>query len=683
MLQPFLSIYSHGFLLFRRCMIATLIMCMLLLYSSIDAQVQLLPKVQTIEYKAGAFRLDSDFQIKLPANVNEKLTSASKRWAKRVAEYSTLRIDWLDNLGQGKALTIQFNEQVPVLLGMDESYKISISDQEILLSAQSDIGVLRGLETLLQCLKFDSSGFYFPALEIQDQPRFPWRGLMIDACRHFIPVPEMLRILDGMAHYKLNVLHWHLSEDQGFRIESKLFPELHGKGSDGMFYTQDEVRMIVRYAGDRGIRVVPEFDIPGHATAWLVGYPHLASAPGPYKIERHFGVFDPTIDPTRKSTYQFLEKFIKEMSAIFPDPYFHIGGDENNGIQWDANPAIQAFMQKNKLKDNHALQNYFNQKVHTILKKNGKIMMGWDEILQPGLDTAVVIHSWRGKEFLVSAAKAGYQTVLSNGYYIDLSQAAAYHYLNDPLPQNSGLSKAEQQRILGGEATMWAELVDANNVESRIWPRTAAIAERLWSDARYRDTDDVYFRLAATEKWLELSGSNHRKNREYLIRRLSREASPEILHAFLDWVEPLEGYRRHGTAPRYTSYVPLSRPVDAALPDAPAAVRWRGIRAMHSDTAEWISVYSRDIERILAWHPVWKATFSADPVLVSLIPLADQLAEAAEAGKRMLQSIKNNKQSNQQLLAWRQMIAATKAPQAELEIILPDLLLEFYARMIP
>jgi hexosaminidase len=200
-------------------------------------------------------------------------------------------------------------------------------------------------------------------VSIQDRPRFRWRGLLIDSARHFQPLDVIRRNLDAMAAVKLNVLHWHLSDNQGFRIESKRYPKLHGLGSDGHYYTQDEVRGVIAYAQARGIRVVPEFDMPGHGTSWLVGHPELGSAPGPYAIERKPGVMDPTLDPTREEVYRFLDRFLGEMAALFPDAYLHIGGDENEGKHWAANPRIQAFMQRaHGLQDKHALQAYFNRR---------------------------------------------------------------------------------------------------------------------------------------------------------------------------------------------------------------------------------------------------------------------------------------------------------------------------------
>src|SRR5258708_6044937 len=204
-------------------------------------------------------------------------------------------------------------------------------------------------------------------------------------------------------------------------------------GSDGLYFTQDELRRVVTYARDRGIRVVPEFDIPGHTTSWLVGHPELGSAPGPFQIGRTWGVYENALDPTREETYQFLDRFIGEMAPLFPDPFFHIGGDEVVGKQWNANTKIQAFAKQHNLKDAHALQTYFNQRVQTILKKHGKIMIGWDEILQPDLPQGTVVQSWRGAESLAKAVSQGYRGILSSGYYLDHLQPAASHYAVDPL----------------------------------------------------------------------------------------------------------------------------------------------------------------------------------------------------------------------------------------------------------
>ena len=277
----------------------------------------------------------------------------------------------------GAAPTLQIHadhgRQAVQKLGEDESYELTVTDSGAKLTAPTSLGVMRGLQTFLQLVQITATGFAAPAVTIKDQPRFPWRGTLIDVSRHFIPIDVLKRNLDAMAAVKLNVLHWHLSDDQGFRVESKVFPKLTGAGSDGMFYTQEEIRDFIAYAHDRGIRVMPEFDIPGHSRSWFLGYPELSSGSGPYTLEGGgTGYIDPIMDPTRESTYKFLEKFIAEMAKLFPDAYFHIGGDEVDGKQWDANPQIQAFIHAHGMKNNQDLQAYFNQRLQKIVDEESQ-----------------------------------------------------------------------------------------------------------------------------------------------------------------------------------------------------------------------------------------------------------------------------------------------------------------------
>jgi len=455
-------------------------------------------------------------------------------------------------------------------LGEDESYRLEVGAGRADLTAPTTLGVMRGLQTFLQLVEVTPQGFAVPQVIIQDKPRFPWRGLMIDCGRHFMPVDVIKRNLDGMAAVKMNVFHWHLSENQGFRVESKKFPKLQEMGSDGLYYTQDQVRDVIAYARDRGIRVVPEFDMPGHSTSWFVGYPDLASAPGPYSIERKWGVFDPAMDPTRESTYKFLDEFIGEMANLFPDKFFHIGGDEVNGKQWDANPKIQAFMHAHGLKNNADLQAYFNTRVQKIVAKHGKIMEGWDEILRPDLPKSIVIQSWRGQQSLADAARQGYRGLLSSGYYLDLMQPAGQHYEVDPFADGAAnLTDEEKQRILGGEACEWAEYVSPENIDSRIWPRTAAIAERLWSPQNITDVNSMYTRLAYISKWLDAYGLTHNTNYAVMLERMTNGANISSLRTLTDVVEPVKGYAREGLASTEpTSLTPLNRVVDAARPES-------------------------------------------------------------------------------------------------------------------
>lgn len=534
---------------------------------------KLMPMPTSVVFKQGQFRLNQHFNLTIAGNFDERIRGASARWLKRLSEQTLLVLNPKQIGDKNATFKIHITKPAKVALHEDESYQLTVKDNQIVLAATTDIGAIRGLETLLQLLQADTDGYYFPHVEITDRPRFPWRGLLIDVCRHFIPIDVIKRNIDGMAMVKLNVLHLHLTDDQGFRIESKTYPKLHQLGADGLFFTQEQIKEIIAYAANRGIRVVPEFDIPGHATSWFAGYPQFASAPGPYPIETKLAGLDnaPTFDPTKKETYTFLKAFFNEMAALFPDEYMHIGGDENNGRQWNSNLQIQDFKKQHNMANNHQLQGYFNQEVRKILVQNRKKMMGWDEIFQPGTSNDIVIQSWRGKKTLFEAAKQHYPVILSHGYYIDLLYSAKDYYLNDPLPTNHGLTAEEQQYILGGEAAMWAELVTAETIDSRIWPSTAAIAERLWSAASVNNVADMYERLASIETQLEYLGLSHQKNRDVLLKRLTNGGDISALKTLTDVIEPMKGLSRRKQGTTYYTYTPLTMIADAARPDSKVA----------------------------------------------------------------------------------------------------------------
>lgn len=527
---------------------------------------------------------------------------------------------------------------IPVL-GEDESYELTVTPQGATLRAPAVVGVLRGLETMLQLLAGDGNGWYLPAVHVRDAPRFPWRGLLVDVCRHWQPMPVIKRTLDGMALAKLNVLHLHLTEDQGFRVESRRYPRLHELGSDGDYFTQDEIREIIAYAAARGIRVVPEFDLPGHATSWLVSHPELGSQPGPYSLARTWGIFDATLDPTNEQTYELLDGFLGEMAALFPDPFVHIGGDENNGKHWNANPRIQAFIREHGLQDNHGLQAYFNRRLLAILQKHGKQMIGWDEIVHPDLPRDAIVQSWRGRESLAATARQGFRGILSNGYYIDLCHPARDHYRNDPLPPDTTLTPEEQARVLGGEATMWGEWVTPETIDSRIWPRTVAIAERLWSPRELRDVGDMYRRLAIVSTRLEERGLSLTRHVDFMVRRLAGDAASDDevarLRLVADLVEPVKGYNRGRQQPDTTQFTPLTGLVDCARPDSIHARRFaelvdRAIFAGDTDdlkTAEhWLHEWSHDAESLM------KPPSTHHPRIARLQPLFSRLATAASIG---------------------------------------------------
>ena len=598
----------------------------------------LLPVPAQVEYSDGQFRLNAEFTLAVEGKPHERMFRGATRFLRRLSGRTGLFFlqHYITETGKSRFANLVINCRRPgvVKLGTDESYRLTVTPEKIELQADNDIGALRGLETLLQLLQADEKGYFFPAVKVVDAPRFPWRGLLIDVSRHFMPMEVLKRNLDGMAAVKLNVLHWHLVDDQGFRVESKTFPKLHEMGSDGFYFTQEQIREIIAYANDRGIRVMPEFDVPAHATSWLVGYPELGSAPGPYTVERNWGIMDPVLDPTRDAVYDFLDQFFAEMAGLFPDEYLHIGGDENNGKHWNANQDIQAFMKKNNIPDNHALQSYFNQRILKIVTKHGKKMIGWDEIFHPDLPKTAVIHSWRGKEAMVKAAQQGYMSILSNGYYIDLMQPAYFHYLNDPIPEDTPLSEKEQRAILGGEATSWGELVSPETIDSRIWPRTAAIAERLWSPQRVKDVEDMYRRLEVISFQLEEHGLTHRKNFEMMLRRLTGDRDITPLRTFIELVEPVKIYTRHHQGVKYTSSSPLTRVVDAARPESMAARDFaRRVDSLLANPSEDNQAAVADLLKI--WkrnHTALQAIINTSPVLREIESLSQDLTTISEIG---------------------------------------------------
>ena len=528
-------------------------------------------------------------------------------------------------------------------LGEDESYELTVISRGANLTAPTPLGILRGLQTFLQLVHVTPTGFAVPAITIKDQPRFPWRGLLIDVSRHFIPIDVLKRNLDAMAAVKMNVLHWHLSDDQGFRVESKKFLKLHEMGSEGLYYTQDEIREFIAYAHDRGIRVIPEFDVPGHSRSWFVGYPELASGPGPYTLEDS-GI-NPIMDPTQESTYKFLDKFIEEMAKLFPDAYFHIGGDEVDGKQWDANPKIQTFIHAHGMKNNQDLQAYFNQRLEKIVSKHHKIMMGWDEILHPDLPKTIVVQSWRGQESLAKAAQQGYSGLLSYGYYLDLMWPASRHYAVDPMTipttttgPAASLTPEEKNRILGGESCMWAEWVTPENIDSHIWPRNAAIAERLWSAEEIKDVDSMYARLDAVSLNLEWLGLTHRSARMQMLGRMTGTGDISALRVLADVVEPVKDYTRWDDAKQgpIDFHAPLNRMVDAVYPESDTARQFGNLVQMYIQSGFQDKAAE---EQIRTWLVLWRDN---DAKLHSLLersfllqeakPLSENLAAVGDAG---------------------------------------------------
>ncbi|MGA6955031.1 MAG: family 20 glycosylhydrolase [Candidatus Acidiferrales bacterium] len=613
-------------------------------------ELNLMPMPASVRAGNGALAITPAFSVAMEGYREPRLERALQRFCRELSLRTGFFVG-VEVADASKATLVIHAERASKAvqeLGEDESYVLEVSAAGAEITAPNPLGVMHGLQTFLQLVAVTPAGFAAPVVRIEDSPRFPWRGLTIDVSRHFIYLNTLKRNIDGMAAVKMNVLHLHLSDDQGFRVESKEFPKLQEMGSDGEFYTQAEMRELIEYARDRGIRILPEFDMPGHSTSWFVGYPELASGPGPYRIERRWGIFDPAMDPSRESTYKFLDKLIGEMAELFPDHYFHIGGDEVNGKQWDANPKIQEFMRAHKLKNDQELQQYFTLEVQKIVSKHHKEMVGWDEILAPGMPKDIVIQSWRGQESLAEAARQGYRGILSSGYYLDGMAPASQHYAVDPMANaDASLTPEQQKLILGGEACMWAEFISDENIDSRIWPRTAAVAERLWSAQDVRDADSMYRRLDAVNAQLAELGLQQRSSAGVMLARMAGSDDIAALRVLADAVQPASITIREKEAEQaggiQTSDIPLNRMVDAVAPESEAARRFsqdvvRFAAAKFQDPA----AEARIRARLVLWRdndnqlqPLLQNSF----LLKELSPVSQNLTSLAATGLAALDFI--------------------------------------------
>ncbi len=636
----------------------------------------LMPLPASISWGEGSLPIDSTFRVALAGHKDARLASAVARLSERLTRLTGIPI--AATVGEPGSVTLLIEcrgagEKVQSPRE-DESYQIEVTPKQARITAPTPVGALYGIETFLQLVHAGQNGFAVPAVHIDDKPRFAWRGLMIDVSRHFMPLEVIERNLDGMAAVRLNVFHWHLSDDQGFRVESRRFPKLQELASDGLYYTQDEVRHIIAYARERGIRVVPEFDMPGHSTAWFAAYPELASGPGPYQIERGFGVFDPCMDPSREEVFRFLDTLIGEMAALFPDEYFHTGGDEVNGKDWDRNPRIQQFKQARGFKTNEDLQAYFSKRVHALVVAHGKKVIGWDEILDPELPKTSVVHAWRNQRVLATAARQGYQVILSNSYYLDLMQPAAFHYGIDPVGgEAASLTAEEKARVLGGEACEWSELVTAQNIDFRIWPRMAAIAERLWSPADASDVGSMYRRLESASVRLQYLGLTHLSLQGPMLDRIAGGRPAGSLRTLAAAIEPVKDYGRHAGRD-YKSWTPLNRMVDAVPPESASARDFgstvNALLAGNQDQREPVRM------RLIAWRDQYsdlKPTFVTSFLAAELEPVSRDVSALAAAGLEALDLLDSGKSAPQ---GWadlqKQLLETAKKPRAELLVVIVD-----------
>ena len=650
-----------------------------------DTGLSLMPMPAKVELLEGNTKLAAILKV-YAAKEQVSYLQALMNSSQLSSQFS--HVEWVDKTQAQLVISVNHLADAIPRLNVDESYQLVIKNNQVKLNSESQFGMLHGLTTLSQLLFSAEVPYQLTNIKVDDKPSYPWRGLLFDGVRHFLPISAVKRTLRGLASAKLNVFHWHLTDDQGWRIELSSYPKLHQHASDGLYYTQQQIKEVVAYAAKLGIRVVPEFDVPGHASAIVLAYPELGSGTTLSQMERHWGVFKPLLDPSNAKVYQFIDEVTAELSTLFPDQYLHIGGDEVNASDWEENEKIQRYMADNKINSSEDLHAYFNQKVAHILAKHDKKMMGWDEVLHPSLPKNTLVQSWRGHHSLTAIREAGYNGLLSSGFYIDQPQWSSYHYRNQLTPIKKAtinaqqvigkaafeikrlkgsaitgqvtlfngrdmrlmarvlikgkgqfitekvtfsagqyqvtidtwmgptrlpiyLTKAshsnafvgnapydfttntlpkesltqlnkqltsEQERVmtgnvLGGEATIWSEMVTSSNLDVRIWPRLYVIAERFWSSPSLTDERNMYQRLAVMDNYAKQQlGLQHKKPLAQRLMALIKSPETEqendlqaALH-FSQLIEPAHYYTLHHLAflrDEYHQEAALDKLVDA------------------------------------------------------------------------------------------------------------------------
>ena len=509
------------------------------------AALTVIPAAARVEPHGGAFRLTAQTRI-APGS------SADGPWiAHYLADLVERRHGWslpidVPSDSRTAAPGIAFAID-PALAASPEAYRLEVGPAGVMVSAGDDRGLFYGVVTLGQLLMAgagdgDGTAVSLPALRIRDEPRFGWRGLMLDSARHYQSPEFIERFIDWMALHKLNVLHWHLTDDQAWRLEIRKYPRLTQVGAwrvpagaaaadldpatgkprlYGGYYSQDTVRRIVRYAAERMVTIVPEIEMPGHATAAIVAYPRLGvDGRAPTAVPADWGIY-PNLFNIEDATFEFIEDVLREVLELFPGEYVHVGGDEVVKEPWQTSPRIQQLMRERGIADEHALQSYFIQRVGRFLSAQGRRMIGWDEILEGGLAQDSTVMSWRGVDGALAAAMAGHDAVLSPWptLYFDNRQGAGATeppgrgrvislenvYRFNPMP--AALQPTERHHVLGVEATLWTEHIRTEErVQWMAWPRAAAIAEVGWSPPERLDFDDFRTRVGAALGWYRALG---------------------------------------------------------------------------------------------------------------------------------------------------------------------------------
>ena len=588
-----------------------------------DTLPPLMPWPQAVTFQPEQKVLNNQYKIFIAHSESTQAEAAAQIFAKQVQKLTKVKLGIIYTKSKDADLLLDCRkESSPYFhLSQDESYQLSITREHIHLKAEECGSLIWGLQTLLQLFHKDG---WFPAVEITDSPRFKWRGLLIDVARQWQPIENLKRNIDAMAYFKMNILHLHLSDDQGFRIESKKWPLLHGAGSNNQYYTQEEMRELIAYARRRGVHIISEFDLPAHTSAWFAGYPHLASKQGAYAPSKRWGVHDAVMNPANEKTFSFLEHFFEEMAELFPEPYIHIGGDEVTGHHWETSPEVKTFMRKKNFKNKKDVQNYFSQRLDTILSRHKKIMIGWDEVYGAPIRNESIIQIWRQRNDIPLLTQSSHNFILSHGYYLDHFRSAGYHYRVDPEDTLFSQTQTRRDHLIGGEACIWGEVLSTENLDSRIWPRSAAIAERLWSAKNIRNREDMYTRLRSVTRTLEVLGLRHLKHYDERIKELAAPYSPELLQMFTSLLQPTTKAAREFSAGENTTPMP-NIIVEFILAESLYAQHFNHLINVYLENR----TSKKEIEKIVsAWHSrndKMTSLLTSHEKLQNLLPLLEQI----------------------------------------------------------
>ena len=514
-------------------------------------RIHLIPEPVSVKEQSGEFLLDKS--VSIFSTSNDKQLQQSLKWFSSKIQ-TTTGID-INHTGGTKRISIVINQQADTLIGK-EGYKLSVTPENVTLTSNTAAGAFYGLQTIIQLLPPDieakkaaaTINWIIPAVEITDYPRFGWRGLMLDVSRHFFTKQEVENFIDEMVKYKYNTFHWHLTDDQGWRIEIKSLPELTQKGAFsvkrtgrwgtflpalanekptyGGFYTQEDIKEVVKYAQERYVTILPEIDVPGHSLALITTYPNLSSTKKQYSVNSGWRTTpqdDNSLDPSNEDVYKTLDKIFTEVAKLFPNPYIHVGGDEAYKGYWEKNPSCQKLMAKEGLKNVEELQSYFIKRLEKILESKGKKLIGWDEILQGGLAPSATVMSWRGMNGGIEAAKMNHEVVMTPWDYVYLDL-----YQGEPLaePDTYGLCKLSdsynfepvpagisEKLILGGQGNLWTESIPTyRQVEYMVWPRSIALSEVYWSPKAKKNWPDFFNRLEYDFARMDAADVNYAKS---------------------------------------------------------------------------------------------------------------------------------------------------------------------------